>query len=170
MCWSLRLRMLQRSGQNWIKKVSGQKYWESKLRRKVKKLKRQSGTGAVDESMAVVPTVKSFADSQGCKNLKDGSVLLVGDSMARGVGNHLRADNNIFDVRAFGGARVEDIEGKIDLIEDKQERHLIVMAGTNNLYNRDGSTEILLRKYYKELIEKLKAMIFRKDKHDWHFA
>ena len=79
--------------------------------------------------------------------------------MARGVGNHLRAKNKKFDVRAFGGAKVEDIEGKIDSIGDKPERHLIVMVGTNNL-TTDG-TEILLKKY-KELIEKLQAMRFRK--------
>ena len=48
------------------------------------------------------------------KNKKEGTVLLFGDSLARGVGNHLKSQHCMFDSLAFGGAKIEDITKKVE--------------------------------------------------------
>jgi hypothetical protein len=58
----------------------------------------------------------SFADK--CKDMEAGTVLLIGDSMVRGIGQHLKADNMLFDKLDFGGAKIEDILEKLSIIGD----------------------------------------------------
>src|SRR6266568_931777 len=41
-----------------------------------------------------------------CKDKKEGTVLLIGDSLARGVGCHLKSQHSMFESHAFGGASV----------------------------------------------------------------
>jgi hypothetical protein len=99
----------------------------------------------------------TFADK--CKDLREGTILLIGDSMVRGIGNHLKADNEMFGKLDFGGARIEDIKEKLPLIGDKPDSHVIVMAGTNNL--RTDGTEIIMKKY-RQLLEELVKLRLRK--------
>jgi hypothetical protein len=95
--------------------------------------------------------IVSFADKW--KDMKEGTVLLVGDSMVRGVGTHLKKDNKMFDTLDFGGARIEDIAEKFKTIGEGPESHVVVMVGTNNL--KSEGTEEIMRKY-KSLIADLK--------------
>ena len=93
------------------------------------------------------------------KDKKEGTVLLIGDSLARGVGIHLRSQHCMFESQAFGGARIEDITKKVEDVKDENEKHIVVMVGTNNLKS-DGTTLIMDK--YKDLIKQLKAKRFNK--------
>jgi len=89
----------------------------------------------------------------------EGTVLLIGDSLARGVGSHLRTQHVMFESQAFGGARIEDITKKVEVMEDKARSHIVVMVGTNNL--KSDGTELIMSNY-RDLVRQLKAGGFRK--------
>ena len=96
---------------------------------------------------------------QVCKD-KKASVLLIGDSLARGVGCQLESQcQELFVSHAFGGARIEDISKKIEEVQVSDECHVVVMVGTNNLQS-DGTAMIMDK--YKELVNTLKAKRLRK--------
>ena len=92
------------------------------------------------------------------KNKKEGTVLLIGDSLTRGLGNHLKSQHNMFDSLAFGGARIEDINKKVEELKDN-ECHIVLMVGTNNLKS-DGTTMIMSK--YKDQVNQLKAKRFKR--------
>jgi hypothetical protein len=93
------------------------------------------------------------------KNTKE-SVLLVGDSMARGVGDKLRAQSGkVFDRVSRGGARIETISNEIRKLEDDDKRHLVVIAGTNNL---ESDTIKEMEDEYKMLLSTLATVKNRK--------
>lgn len=75
-------------------------------------------------------------------NKKKGTVLIIGDSLAREVGNHLQSQHSMFESHAFGGARIEDIAKKVEEDKEKDDSHVVVMVGTNNLKS-DGTTMIM---------------------------
>jgi GDSL-like Lipase/Acylhydrolase family len=105
------------------------------------------------------PRVTQEPKPQNGVNMKEGTVLVFGSSMARGVGNHLHADNELFGKLDFGGARIEDIEEKVKIVGDKPESHVVFMVGTNNLVN--DYPETIMDKYEK-LIEAIKDRCYRK--------
>jgi hypothetical protein len=98
----------------------------------------------------------SFAEQ--CAGYKEGTVLLVGSSLARGVGQHLKADNLMFDRLDFSGARIEHIREKISVLGDRPASHVVIMAGTNNL-ETDG-IDVMMKKY-SELVDVLKKQKYR---------
>jgi hypothetical protein len=100
---------------------------------------------------------RTFSDL--CASMPDGKILVVGDSMVRGVGEHLHIDNSMFDKLDFSGARIEDIADKVRLIGDKPQSHLVLMVGTNNLV-RDGTEEIMRK--YDALIHAVKEVSYQK--------
>jgi len=51
----------------------------------------------------------------------------------------------MFESRAFGGARKENITKKIEKMEYKVDSHIVVMVGTNNL--RSDGTQLIMRNY-----------------------
>ena len=59
--------------------------------------------------------------------------MIIGDSLAREVGNHLQSQHSMFESHAFGGARIEDISKKVEEYEKRDDSHIFVMEGTNNL-------------------------------------
>lgn len=99
----------------------------------------------------------SFAEV--CGKFGEGTVMVVGDSMVRGIGKMLNTDNEMFGKLDFGGARIEDIEEKVRLIGDKPESHMVFMVGTNNLL-KDHPEEIALK--YKALMKTVKERKYRK--------
>jgi len=104
-------------------------------------------------------TKSNICLGQRCKDKKK-SVLLLGDSLARGVGCQLESQcQELFVSQAFGGARIEDISKKVEEIQVSDECHIVVMVGTNNLQS-DGTAMIMDK--YKELVNKLKAKRLRK--------
>jgi hypothetical protein len=88
------------------------------------------------------------------------TVLVVGSSLARGVGSCLERESaGRFRKLAYGGAKIQDIERRIQVIGDKPMSHVVVMVGTNNLES-EGSERIVAR--YKDLISEIKRHSYRK--------
>ncbi|MGK2860351.1 MAG: hypothetical protein ACSLE0_00325 [Chitinophagaceae bacterium] len=85
--------------------------------------------------------------------------MLVGDSLARGVGAKLDKQSNMFSTVSIGGARIETVTDEVGTMEDKEDRHLVIIAGTNNV-QKEGSTEILSK--FSTLIEVSKGVTNRK--------
>lgn len=96
-------------------------------------------------------TKTAFSDK--CKDKDERTFVVIGDSMARGVGSHLQADNNMFSKLDFGGAKIEDLTEKIRTIGERPGSNAVVMIGTNNLiYDK---TESIMKKY-DSLLDELK--------------
>ena len=54
------------------------------------------------------------------------AVLVIGSSMARGVGSCLeRQCRTMYSTRCYPGARIQDIEHKLRVIGDKPQSHVI---------------------------------------------
>ena len=121
----------------------------------VKSVSQSSSVPEIDKQKQAV----NISFEQLCKDKKEGTVLLIGDSLARGVGYHLKSQHGMFESRAFGGARIEDITKKVEVMKDLEESHIVVLVGTNNLQS-DGTTMIMNK--YKDLVNQLKAKRFRK--------
>jgi hypothetical protein len=92
---------------------------------------------------------QSFADK--FKEKPNDTIVLVGDSLVRGVGNKLMFQSNMVSTICRPGAGIETVTENITNLMDNQERHLVVVAGTNNV-KTEGS-EIILGKYEKMLHE-----------------
>jgi hypothetical protein len=101
--------------------------------------------------------VVSFAEE--CASMKEGTVLLFGSSMVRGVGERLHEDNKLYGKLDFGGARIENIQEKVALVGDKPESHVVFMVGTNNLIKEDRDE--MMRKY-RDLMEAIKERKYKK--------
>ena len=101
--------------------------------------------------------------SQKVKDKAKDTVLVVGDSMARGIGDCLVKDSGGYSGMcskvAVGGARIQDIQERIAKMGEKPESHLVVVVGTNNLFS-DASEKMMSR--YKDLVEEIKKHRFRK--------
>ena len=94
-------------------------------------------------SKASVPEIdsckvtKSTSFEEMHKNEKEGTVLLIGDSLARVVGNHLKLQHRLFERLAFGGARIEDIAKKVEELKDRlNDSHIVLMVGTIITYSQ----------------------------------
>ena len=134
---------------NMIRKAGAKRGEEVNLRIK--------GTGNAEDKVT-----KKMSFKEKCKDLKEGTVVLIGDSMIRGVGAKMRRDNTMFTPIANGGARIESITWSLKNKQVKQlrdESHLVVMVGTNNL--KGEGTEVIMNKY-KDLIETMKEVKCRK--------
>ena len=121
--------------------------------KKEEEFKKEFPTPAEAKSSAVKErTVDGSRMSCGeiLKTTKD-SVLVLGDSLVRGVGDKLRAQGGkAFDRVSKGGAKIESISDEIMKLEDDSKRHLVLIAGTNNLEN-DTTTDMLVK--YDKLLE-----------------
>ena len=84
---------------------------------------------------------------------------MVGDSLARGVGQKLEQQRHMVTTKSQGGARIEQITEQIGLLQDKVDRHLLLLVGTNNVEN-DSSEAICLK--YRILLEASKKVKNRK--------
>jgi|SRR6267154_341355 len=119
-------------------------------------LKSEFPTPAETRSAAVSPVSETFvvsSKSNNCKQILETtkeSVLVIGDSLARGVGEKLKHQcGKVFERVSIGGARIESISTEIMKLEDDSKRQVVVIAGTNNLES-DSSAE-MLEKYDKLL-------------------
>jgi len=99
----------------------------------------------------------SFSDK--CKNRSKETVIVVGDSLVRGVGSCLEKDSNLFTSKSFPGMRLEHMDNQLKQIGEKPDSHVVLMIGTNNLKG-EGSETILEK--YEELIDAVKVLKYRK--------
>ena len=95
----------------------------------------------------------SFADK--FKNKAKDTIVLAGDSLARGVGAKLEQQSHMVTTMSRGGAKIENIADDIGLLQDNEDRHLVVLVGTNNV-QREGSETI--RSKYEGLLEASKKV------------
>lgn len=131
---------------------------KQKLPDKSKKLMASgSSSGSSSNSSEVEGNKISFRDKY--KNRSPDTVVVVGDSLARGVGNALERDSNMFSKFAYGGAKIETVEEKIRDLDEYENSHVVLVVGTNNLMN-DG-TEAIMGKF-ESLINETKKHKFRK--------
>lgn len=101
----------------------------------------------------------SFAEKH--KDKSESTMVIVGDSMVRGIGSKLRSNSNMFSIKSFSGAKIEHVDkmltdGSVKVDEDS---HLVVVVGTNNV--KFEGTE-LIRSRYRKLIETMKTIKCRK--------
>lgn len=82
------------------------------------------------------------------------TVVVVGDSLVRGVGRKLEGNSHMFTAISKGGARIEQVEEVISKMDNNKDRHLVVIVGTNNI-KQEGS-EVVVKKY-KKLIDVCKG-------------
>jgi len=73
------------------------------------------------------------------------TIMLVGDSLARGVGEKLIKQSHMASKLSIGGAKIERISEEIEKLKDSDDRHLVLLVGTNNL-KAEGS-ELILSKF-----------------------
>lgn len=100
---------------------------------------------------------QTFADK--FRNKSKDTIVLIGDSLARGVGLKLEQQNHMISTRSTSGAHIETITEEIKTMEDNDDRHLVVLAGTNNI-QQEGS-EVVIAKF-KCLLEASKKIKNRK--------
>jgi len=125
------------------------------------------GGGAISGTTAVVQDigeaagkrviVEDFAEK--IQQYEKGTVLVIGDSLVRGVGEHLKQQTQLFGKLDFSGARIEHIGEKLEELGNRPDRNVVVMVGTNNL-QRDG-VETMVAKYTR-LVSDLKVRNYRK--------
>lgn len=99
----------------------------------------------------------SFAEK--FKEKAKDTIVLIGDSLARGVGAKLEQQSHMVTTMSRGGARIENITEQVGLLQDNDDRHLVVLVGTNNIQN-EASEAIRLK--YKSLLETCKKVKNRK--------
>lgn len=95
----------------------------------------------------------SFADKFK-KKAKD-TIVLIGDSLARGVGAKLEQQSHMVTTRSRGGAKIENITEQIGLLQQNEGRHLVVLVGTNNIQNENSET---IKLKYRSLLETCKKV------------
>ena len=89
---------------------------------------------------------------------KETIVLLV-DSLARGVGAKLEYQSNMVSAICRPGAHIDDITEEVRKLRDNEDRHVVLLVGTNDIQG-EGS-EVMLSKY-KNLIEASQTIKNRK--------
>lgn len=95
----------------------------------------------------------SFADK--FKEKAKDTIVLLGDSLARGVGAKLEQQSHMVTTKSRGGAKIENATEQIGLLQDNEDRHLVVLVGTNNVQNETSET---IRMKYKSLLETSKKV------------
>lgn len=96
---------------------------------------------------------RSFADK--FKEKAKDTIVLIGDSLARGVGAKLEQQSHMVTTKSRGGARIENSTEQIGLLQDNEDRHLVVLVGTNNVQSEASET---IRLKYKALLEASKKV------------
>src|SRR5271163_4317110 len=137
-------------------KISEGAEWQTVTGRRNKAKKEESKQAETGERKETEVKNAGVSFKERCKEKKEGTVVLLGDSMIRGVGEKLKRDNLMFSPAAYGGARIESLTWNLKhkQVESlSSESHLVVMVGTNNL--KSEGTEIITRKY-EELVDQIK--------------
>ena len=113
--------------------------------------KGKAAAGVGNEVSSVVSREVSFADSIRAK--PKGTVVVVGDSLVRGVGQKLEQNCHLFKCVSRGGAKIDNIIEEVGKLEVSEDRHIVVVCGTNEVKS-EGS--VVMLKKYERLIERCK--------------
>ena len=121
--------------------------------------KKVSDKTSVDklENKNTIKAKLSFQDKH--RNKRSDTVVLIGDSLTRGIGTCLEKDSNMYSKLSFSGARIEDIQSKLSIVGDKPNSHVVVVVGTNNI-KQDGSEAVISK--FESLVAEVKKHSYRK--------
>jgi len=95
----------------------------------------------------------SFAEK--FKDFPSDTIVLIGDSLTRGVGAKLEFQSNMVSTICKPGANIDDITNEVSKLQNKDDRHLVLLVGTNDI-KKEGSVTILSK--YKNLLDKSKQV------------
>lgn len=87
------------------------------------------------------------------------TIVLVGDSLTLGVGAKLAMQSNMVSTICRPGSHIEDITLEVGKLDDKEDRHLVLLVGTNEIMS-EGSVGILSK--YSTLIDVSRKLKNRK--------
>ena len=87
------------------------------------------------------------------------TIVLLGDSLTRGVGAKLEYQSNMVSAICRPGAHIDDITEEVHKLGDNEDRHVELLVGTNDIQG-EGS-EVILSKY-KNLIDESQKIKNRK--------
>jgi hypothetical protein len=104
------------------------------------------------ESRVAKPKI-SFAEK--FKDQPRDTIVLVGDSLTRGVGAKMEYQSSMVSTTCRPGAHVADITWEVGKLADNDNRHLVLLVGTNDIKG-DGS-EVIVAKY-KDLLKESKKI------------
>jgi lysophospholipase L1-like esterase len=105
------------------------------------------------KKMTKAATVKKMSFAEKWKNKSAETVVVLGDSLVRGVGQHLQRDSHMFSFNSISGARIETVKEEVEKLDNKDDRHLVLVVGTNNIKS-EGSE--IIRARYEQLVSKCK--------------
>jgi lysophospholipase L1-like esterase len=100
-------------------------------------------------NLSGIPTGKP-SHAEKFKDKPKETIVILGDSLTRGVGAKLEYQSNMVTTICRPGAHIEDITDEVSRLGDNADRHIVLLVGTNEI-KKEGS-EIILEKY-KNLIE-----------------
>ena len=109
-------------------------------------------------SLSSRPIVK-LSHAEKFKVKQKGTIVLLGDSLTRGVGSKLEYQSNMVSTICRPGARIDTIAEEVSKLSDNVDRHVVLLAGTNDI-KIEGS-EIILSKY-KNLLDESHKLKNRK--------
>ena len=122
-------------------------------------LKNQVASDAVQAGIVTMVVSSVLANSKQEEITTVRNVIVLGSSMARGVGNCLEHQDDRFQKLDFSGAKIEHIRQKLRVVGDRPDTHLVLMVGTNNLQS-DGANVILNK--YEDLFMECKKFKYGK--------
>ena len=76
------------------------------------------------------------------KEWKPNTILIAGDSTLNGIQENRMSKSGLFKVRAFPGARVNDLYNYLEPLLEKHPSKIIIQAGTNDVVDK-SSKEIV---------------------------
>ena len=82
-------------------------------------------------------------------------IVVIGDSIARGVGARLQEQHGVVRVFAKGGGTLTDAQRKVDEIRLNGEEAVIIMTGGNDIDRGDGTEEVV--RGYERLVTSLRS-------------
>jgi hypothetical protein len=94
-----------------------------------------------------------------CKDRPRDTLIVLGSSMARGVGSCLERQTSMCTTMSYGGSKIQDIEQRLKNLGDKPQSHVVLMVGTLNL-QEEGTEQVMRR--YRDLIEEAKQHRYKK--------
>ena len=82
-------------------------------------------------------------------------IVVIGDSIARGVGARLQEQHGEVKVFAKGGGTLTDAQRKVDEVQLTGEEAVIIMTGGNDIDRGDGTEEVV--RGYERLVTSLRS-------------
>src|SRR2546426_1525172 len=100
--------------------------------------------------LSSLPVVKQ-SHAEKYKDKPKDTIVLLGDSLTRGVGVKLEYQSNMASTICRPGAHIDDITVEVSKLGDNADRHVVLLVGTNDIKREDSVN--ILKKYRNMLGE-----------------